>query len=101
MPTFRLVDESTGVKSASGQVYPQRTYPPQSYVTQQDGSRFQRLSQIQRGMRSYLNNFRAPSSLYSDSANANISMVNGAPTTPKPSLRRFFGQWGDSSSNGN
>jgi hypothetical protein len=85
----------SGGRAAAAPSSRQPPPPAQPSVTDPD-ARFQRLSEIQRGMRSALNNFRVPSSLYS-TPNAHLSMVNGASTTPRPPLRRFFGQWGEES----
>lgn len=52
--------------------------------THTDPSRFARLSDIQRGMRSHLPNpFTATSSMYSQGTNPNLSTVNGPSITPR------------------
>jgi hypothetical protein len=74
---------------------PPNNQPPQADV---NNSRFARLSAIQASMRSYLNPFGSPSSLYSRSPDPNnVSTVNGPATTPKPAFR-FFGRWGETTS---
>jgi hypothetical protein len=61
---------------------------PTGSGTQGDPRRFERLSAIQRGMRSTFNTFH-PTSIYSQNMNPNLSMVNGPSTTPRAT--RLFG----------
>jgi hypothetical protein len=55
---------------------------PTGSGTQVDPRRFDRLSAIQRGMRSTFNTFH-PTSIYSQNMNTNLSMVNGPSVTPR------------------